>query len=131
MRHIVSSTLAAFLAIGALSAVQLGSPEGAEATIHEITQSECAGPGADFKTADLQTPAGLTGGSNADNFAQPLESLLANGQLHGSGVFVEPFPGAGFEIEILVGTPANSTGEEHCRFPETNAHPDAPDEVSS
>ncbi|HEV8573605.1 MAG TPA: hypothetical protein VGR43_02750 [Dehalococcoidia bacterium] len=131
MRQIILITLGAFVAVGALAALLLTGPESAEATIHEITQSECAGPGADFKTADLQTPPGLTGGSNADNFAQPLEALVANGQLQGSGVFVEPFPGAGFEIEILVGTPAKSTGEEHCRFPETNAHPDSPDEVSS
>jgi hypothetical protein len=108
----------------------------ASATIHEIAQSECAAPAADFTTADLQAPPGLTGGSSADNFAQPLESLASNGRLVGSGVFVEPFPGAGFEIEILISNPdrpgtgpASGTGEAHCTNPETNAHPDAPGEV--
>jgi hypothetical protein len=38
----------------------------ASATVHELTGMECSGGHA------IENPPGLTGGSNADNFAQPL-----------------------------------------------------------
>lgn len=41
----------------------------ARATVHEIAGMWCAGPHPAY------APPGLTGGSNADNFAQPLFSL--------------------------------------------------------
>jgi hypothetical protein len=64
--------------IAAMSAVGLAIP--ATATVHEITGMFCAGEhGNHF-------PAGLSGRSNADNFAQP---LFATGFVES----VEPFQG--------------------------------------
>jgi hypothetical protein len=54
----------------------------AAATVHEITGMFCAGEQGNH------TPAGLSGGSNADNFAQP---LFATGFVQS----VEPFAGDG------------------------------------
>jgi hypothetical protein len=54
------------LAVGLLTLV---SSAPASATVHEIVGQWCSGRGELF-------PPGLTGGSNADNFAQP---LFANG----------------------------------------------------
>ena len=67
-------------ALAAMALVTLAIP--ASATVHEITGMFCAGEhGNHF-------PAGLSGGSNADNFGQP---LFATGFVES----VEPFAGDG------------------------------------
>lgn len=58
MRRLLILGLAVLLAVGLLAAP-------ASATVHEIVGQWCAGRG------DL-LPPGITGGSNADNFARPL-----------------------------------------------------------
>ena len=64
----------------AIAALTIAAP--ASATVHEITGMFCAGErGNHF-------PAGLSGGSNADNFAKP---LFATGFVES----VEPFAGDG------------------------------------
>ena len=75
MRRIVTT-----VALSASLVLMLAAP--AAATVHEITGMFCAGEqGNHF-------PAGLSGGSNADNFAQP---LFATGFVQS----VEPFAGDG------------------------------------
>ena len=81
----------AFLAavLAAMALMTFAAP--ASATVHEITGMFCAGPehGNPF-------PAGLSGGSNADNFAKPLfatgfiESITpyAGDGVHGPGVLI-------------------------------------------
>lgn len=68
------------LVLSAMAALAFATP--ASATVHEITGMFCAGEhGNHF-------PAGLSGGSNADNFAKP---LFATGFV----ASVEPFAGDG------------------------------------
>ena len=71
------NVLAAVLAAMALMTFAMP----AAATVHEITGMFCAGENGN------PFPAGLTGGSNADNFAKP---LFATGFIES----VEPFTGA-------------------------------------
>ena len=65
------------IAVGAtaLSTALIATPP-AEATVHEIVAQWCSGQ-------DELNPPGLTGGSNADNFAMPLVA---------SGIVGEPIP---------------------------------------
>jgi hypothetical protein len=72
MRKLLVLMTAALLAVGLF-------PMPASATVHEIVGQWCAGQG------DL-LPPGITGGSNADNFARP---LFANG----FASMVDPFDG--------------------------------------
>jgi hypothetical protein len=75
MRRIVSIAVLSVLAVMTFAAP-------ASATVHEITGMFCAGEhGNPF-------PAGLSGGSNADNFAKP---LIATGFVES----VEPYAGDG------------------------------------
>lgn len=67
----------------------------AGATVHEITGMECSGGNA------MEAPPGLTGGSNADNFAQPLVATGVVEFVEGEPVFTDHpaskvVPGAGF-----------------------------------
>jgi hypothetical protein len=68
------------LVISAMAALAFAWP--ASATVHEITGMFCAGEHGNHN------PAGLSGGSNADNFAKP---LFATGFVES----VEPFAGDG------------------------------------
>lgn len=52
------------IVLSAMAAMAIAMP--ASATVHEITGMFCAGEQGN------RTPRGLTGGSNADNFAKPL-----------------------------------------------------------
>lgn len=73
------------VAVAALALVVLALPAGA--TVHEITGMPCSGGNAVF------APPGITGGSNADNFAKP---LFATGF-----ATISPYP-AGGEGAILI-----------------------------
>lgn len=72
----------------ALAVVTFAAP--ASATVHEITGMFCSDGNGDY------TPAGITGGSKADNFAKPLfatgfiESVAsyAGDGVHGSGILI-------------------------------------------
>ncbi len=48
------------------------------ATVHPLSRSEVS-KAPSGTTADTQDPPGLSGGSNADNFAQPVSSVLPAG----------------------------------------------------
>ena len=52
-------------AVGLITSAAMLAPAPAHATVHEIVAQWCSGH-------DPLAPPGLTGGSNADNFAQPL-----------------------------------------------------------
>jgi hypothetical protein len=54
-------------AVVAVAAAAMLAPAPAQATVHEIVAQWCSGH-------DDLNPPGLTGGSNADNFAQPLSA---------------------------------------------------------
>jgi hypothetical protein len=68
------------VALTAMAVLTLAAP--ASATVHEITGMFCAGENGN------PFPAGLSGGSNADNFAKP---LFATGFVES----VEPYAGDG------------------------------------
>lgn len=68
------------LVFAAIAAMALAAP--AAATVHEITGKFCSGGNGN------EFPPGLSGGSSADNFAQP---LFASGVVES----VEPFAGDG------------------------------------
>ena len=75
-----------------------------EATVHPINSAECAAPPADGTAADTQSPPGISDPTK-DNFLQPLASTI--------------FVGV---VEALNG----DNGDDHCVFPETTSHGNAP-----
>ncbi len=81
---VVAAMMAAMMAL-------LAGP--ASATVHPLSNSECSGL-PETTVAGSQDPPGLTGQSNADNFAQPIVSVL-NAQGPDSPAFKqEPVPGS-------------------------------------
>jgi hypothetical protein len=64
MRHLLRLLTIGLVAI--MAVVLPGAP--ASATVHEIVAQWCSGQ-------DPLAPAGISGGSSADNFAQPLDSI--------------------------------------------------------
>lgn len=89
--------LARLLAIGLITAVAVTvSSAPASATVHEIVAQWCSGQ-------DTLAPPGISGGSNADNFARPLN---ANGFIEGVVPFVGP-QGPGLLINFNYDHPAS------------------------
>jgi len=70
----------------------------ADATVHPLQSAECAAPPGTNASTDGDPP-GISGGSNADNFAQP--GPASNGD----------------------------NGDQHCQFPEGGSHPDDADDT--
>ena len=67
------------------------------ATVHPLSRSERSLPNAPSGTpAATQDPPGISGGSNADNFAQPVSSVLPAGE--------ELTPAQTGEEQTIVGT---------------------------
>lgn len=95
----------------------------AGATVHHIMSGECAAPAADGTVADLQDPPGLSGGSSADNFAQPLRATSAAGALEFTA-----FDESGVPIDAEGPASNGDNGDQHCQNPETNGHPDDSDD---
>lgn len=96
----------------------------AGATVHHIMSGECAAPAAEGTAADTQDPPGISGGSNADNFAQPLEATVAAGAL----TFTAFDPVTGIPIDAEGPAANGDNGDQHCQFPETSSHPDDSDD---
>jgi hypothetical protein len=92
MRH----SLLRLLAIGLVAIVAVVLPSApASATVHEIVGQWCSGH-------DPLAPAGISGGSSADNFAQPLNS---SGFIEGVVPFTGP-QGPGLLIKFNYEDPA-------------------------
>ena len=100
MRRIllVMSVAALMAAMVALMAVP------AFATIHPLANSECANDSAS-DVATGQNPPGLSGGSNADNFAQPVFSAS------GGEPFSEEPPSPAFKTS---GTTVEELDQPYC-----------------
>jgi hypothetical protein len=92
MKRFVTRALIAVAAIVGLVFAQAGP---ASATVHEIVGQWCSGQ-------DDLNPPGLTGGSNADNFAKP---LTASGFVTGNLVPHTGSAGPGLLIEFDYDTP--------------------------
>ena len=102
----------------ASGAYVLADARGAEATVHPLQSAECAAPPGTNDSTDGDPP-GISGGSNADNFAQPALATIDAGALT---VVVFPTDWTG---------PASNgdNGDQHCRFPEGGSHPDDADDA--
>lgn len=102
----------------ASSAYVLGGAPGAEATVHPLQSAECAAPPGTNTSTDGDPP-GISGGSNADNFARPAGATIDAGAL-----IVVVFP------TDFTGPASNGdNGDQHCRFPEGGSHPDDADDT--
>lgn len=90
----------------------------ADATVHPLQSAECAAPPGTNASTDGDPP-GISGGSNADNFAQPALATIDAGALT-PVVFPTDWTG-----------PASNgdNGDQHCQFPEGGSHPDDADDT--
>jgi hypothetical protein len=89
----VAALMAAMLAFMAVPAF---------ATVHELANAECA---TDTAPADDQFPPGISGGSNADNFAQPVLAVYINPSDGGShNALRDPAPPLGEDFGPHPGT---------------------------
>ena len=76
------------------------------ATVHPLSRSERSFPNAPSGTpAATQDPPGLSGGSNANNFAQPVSSVLPAG--------TSLTPAQTGEEQTIVGTNPSPTAASH------------------
>ena len=98
----------------------------AQATIHPIVSSECAAQESGTGAGDFQDPPGQTLGATPGQGAlKAIFALLDNGAL-----IIENAGEPGFDPEDPAtfewGGPAynGDNGDEHCKNPDSNAHPD-------
>ena len=61
--------------VAAMMAAMMAVAGAASATIHPIVQSGCSAPQAEGTPAETMDPPGISGQSNANNFAQPLVAI--------------------------------------------------------
>ena len=93
----------------------------AEATVHPLSQAECAKKQSQTGGGEDQDPPGISNESNMKTFARPIFAILSNP----SGALTLDDHGSENPADWEWGGPAYSgKGEFHCKNPAGGSHPD-------